>query len=450
MTVINAAKPNLIEYLIMKREQTVIKTIIFFWVVFSSPGVWAGGSTYDYPVKDPYVATIVGTPKDLKAVLPNEDDIRVREKEITIFKGRKIPDVFWYHDKLHYSLAFQKKKAPLIFNIAGTGSNYKTGKMRMMQRAFYQAGFHVVSLPSSTHTNFIVSASEKKVPGLISEDAKDYYRLMDLIYKKIKDDVEVSEFYLTGFSLGASQAAFIAKLDEKMKVFNFKKVLMINPAVNLMSSVNSMDKLLEENIPGGMNNVDAFFDEFFSELAKAYRDQQEVDFSDDDFFYSVYKNRKGKIRMDIVRAMIGMAFRLSSTNMVFTSDVMSQTGYVVPKGLVLARYDSLTDYFKVNNRFGLLDYYKDFLLPFYLNQRNGVTKENAMDHISLKGLEGYLRQSQKIGVMTNADDIILTPKDVDYIRNVFGSRAKIFPRGGHGGNIAHRVNVREMIKFFKN
>jgi hypothetical protein len=49
---------------------------------------------------------------------------------LTIFKRRKIPDVFWYHDEFRFSLAYQKKKASLIFNIAGTGSNYKSGKMR--------------------------------------------------------------------------------------------------------------------------------------------------------------------------------------------------------------------------------------------------------------------------------------------------------------------------------
>jgi hypothetical protein len=49
---------------------------------------------------------------------------------LTVFKRRKIPDVFWYHDEFRFSLAYQKKKASLIFNIAGTDSNYKAGKMR--------------------------------------------------------------------------------------------------------------------------------------------------------------------------------------------------------------------------------------------------------------------------------------------------------------------------------
>jgi len=432
----------------IKPESIIVKFLVFFLLL--STETWARDTHYDYPIKNPYLATVIGTPKNLEAVLPPEENIPVKEMGLTVFKRRKIPDVFWYHDKFRFSVAYQKRKAPLIFNIAGTGSNYKAGKMRMMQRAFYKAGFHVVSLPSPTHTNFIVTASEKRVPGLISEDAKDLYRVMHLIYKKIKHDVKVTKFYLTGFSLGGAQAAFVAKLDEKMKMFNFRKVLLINPPVNLKRSVKSMDDLLVKNIPGGINHVNEFLDDIFLDLAKAYSEEQNVDFSDSDFFFALYKNKRGAIRKDRLKVLIGMAFRFSCVNMVFTSDVMSQAGYVVPKGLKLYRYDSLTNYFKVNTRFGFMDYYKDFLFPYYSKRRKKITKNSAIYHISLKGVEGYLKRSKKIGVMTNKDDIILNSSEVDYLKSVFGTRAKIFPRGGHGGNISHYENVREMIRFFKN
>jgi hypothetical protein len=37
--------------------------------------------------------------------------------------------------------------------------------------------------------------------------------------------------------------------------------------------------------------------------------------------------------------------------------------------------------------------------------------------------------------MTNQDDIILGPGDVEFQQNVMGERAKIYPTGGHCGNI---------------
>ncbi len=137
---------------------------------------------------------------------------------------------------------------------------------------------------------------------------------------------------------------------------------MLNPSVNLMHSLQILDDLLVENIPGGIENFGQYFDEFFADLAKAYRDEQHVDFSDEDFLYALYKRKKATIRLDRMKVLIGMVFRLGSTDMVFTADVMSHFGYVVPRRLELERHDSLTPFFKVNNRFGLVDYYKDFLV----------------------------------------------------------------------------------------
>ena len=84
-------------------------------------------------------------------------------------------------------------------------------------KALYQAGFHVITLPSPTHPNFIISASQSSIPGDLTEDAADLYRAMETAWNEVKGDIEVSSFYLGGYSLGATQAAFVAKLDEERR-----------------------------------------------------------------------------------------------------------------------------------------------------------------------------------------------------------------------------------------
>ncbi len=162
---------------------------------------------YNYPVANPYAATIVGTPKALWADLPQK--IRVKTFELTVFEDREYPDLLWYNEKLRYSLAYQKGRAPLIYIIAGTGAGFRSSKMQILQRAFFQAGFHVISLSSPTHPNFIVSASRTGFPGHIVEDSQDLYRVMQLAWHQVQDRIVVSHLFLTGYSLGASQAAFV-------------------------------------------------------------------------------------------------------------------------------------------------------------------------------------------------------------------------------------------------
>ena len=54
--------------------------------------------------------------------------------------------------------------------------------------------------------------------------------------------------------------------------------------------------------------------------------------------------------------------------------------------------------------------------------------------LGLKNIEPYLKSNQKAGVITNENDFILSNEDRDYLRQLFGERAKIYPRGGHDGN----------------
>ena len=403
-------------------------------------------ASYDYPISDPIEATILSTPKEDMAILPKK--IRVKQYQtFDVFPDRDVPEVFWYNEKLRYALAYHKEQAPVMFLIAGTGAGYDSAKMKMMQKAFFQAGFHVVALSSPTHPNFIVAASSSGMPGDISSDAEDLYNVMEKMLQRSKKKELIGDFYLTGYSLGGSQAAFVAKLDEERKVFNFKKVLMINPALNIYDSAIKIDKMLVDNIPGGMDHFNDFYTKLMRNITESYVQGDFVDLSYG-FFYSAYDEilpspEEGK-------AVIGFSFRISLAELLFTSDVMTNSGYIVPKNLNLSSTDSLTDYAKVAARGdGFSEYVENILYPAFKANEPGLSLRELVDRSSLRAIEGYLKKSDKIGLVTNVDDFILADGDVDYFKQVFGSRARIYPRGGHCGNMAYKDNVAYMIDFFK-
>jgi pimeloyl-ACP methyl ester carboxylesterase len=399
---------------------------------------------YDYPFTDPYVATVLSTPAEFEDELPGK--IPIKFDKITVFPDREIPKILWHLKGLDYSYLKQKGPARLIFLIAGTGASFQSEKMKDMQRTFYHAGYHVISLSSPTHPNFIVSASASGVPGHLKEDSVDLYRVMQQIWQKLQRKMEVTDFYLTGYSLGAAQSAFIAKIDEKKKAFNFRKVLLINPPVSLYNSVIILDNMLEQNIPGGLDNFEAFYEEIISAFTDAYVHGDNVNLNNN-LLYNVYKYRKPK-NDDNIEALIGLDFRLSSGNMVFASDVLTRAGYVIPSNLELGRHDSMTDYSKVFMRLSFLDYFKGIFLPHFKKQDPGLKEADLIQKMSLKHIENYLRTSPKLGLIHNEDDIILRPGEIDYLRDVFGSRAHIFPHGGHCGNMAYPDNTAAMIEFF--
>jgi pimeloyl-ACP methyl ester carboxylesterase len=397
---------------------------------------------YGYPFVDPLEATVIGTPEIFGAELPEE--IPSEEREILVFRGRDVPDIFWYGKGLRYALSAQPGPAPLVFILPGTGANFNASKSLILQRALYQAGFHVVSLPSPLHPNFIVSASASRRPGLLPEDANDIYRLMALIRRQVQDEIEISEWHLVGYSLGATYAAFVAKLDDERRSFDFDKVLLINPPVNLANSARILDALYEEHIPT-IADFNALFNELMQVLSEHYSPTEQMLFSED-MIFQIYQRSPPPDRT--LEALIGAAFRLSSINLVFTSDVMTNAGLLVAPGHRPSLVESLTPYFKAASQLSFEDYARAILYPYYLERAPETAFKQLSELNSLRAIESYLRDTHKIGLMHNADDILLSPDEIEYLQDVFGGRAVIFPHGGHAGNLAYRDNLAHIVDFF--
>lgn len=407
---------------------------------------FAGLATaYDYPFADPYVATIVGTPPEFAEPLPA--DVPVQVDTIKMFPDRAVPGILWNFEDLYYSTIRQKGPAPLIFIVAGTGASFNSPKMGAMQKAFYRAGYHVISLSSPTHPNFIVAASTSGVPGHLEEDSADLYRVMQALWQKHGPQMDVTDFYLTGYSLGAAQSAFIAKLDEREKTFNFSRVLLINPPVSLYNSVVILDGMTS-NIPGGVDRFNEFYGQMVKAFAEVYASGDAVEFNEN-FLYQAYNHRKAQINDERLAALIGVSFRISSVNMAFTSDVLTKANYVVPKNLILKRHDNVRNYTKVLSHLSFVDYFEGILLPHFQAQDPTLTGPKLIEQLSLRRLDDYLRSSPKFGLIGNQDDLILQPGEIDYLRDLFGPRATIYPRGGHCGNMGYPDNVAAMIGFFQ-
>ncbi len=414
------------------------------FLVFIGAGVLCSKAyAYDYPFDNPYVATIIGTPEQLRAKLPKKVPVKTRSlKEI---EGREVPEVLWYYKKLYYSFVRQKRKAPLVFAIAGTGGDHNTEKNLFLMSGFYQAGFHVVGLASPTHPNFVTAASSNGVPGHLQYDSEDLYRVMQQIWDDLSDEIEVSEFYLTGYSLGGTQAAFVAKIDREEQVFNFKKVLMVNPSLTLYNSVSKLDRMLE-NIPGGQDNFNKYYAQLVQKISKVYKRSDIVEFNEDIIYRAFQEERPED---EELAAIIGVAFRISSANMIFTSDVMTNFGFVKPHNETLKKTSSMGKYLRVGMRVGFTDYYHEYLFPFYQKKDPSLTREGLADMMSLRYIEDFLRGAENIGVVHNQDDIILTKGEIDFFPEVFGDRAMIYPRGGHMGNLFHRDTLAYIVEYLK-
>jgi len=419
----------------------IIGGVLIGFLLLIPAFAWADDAVYRYPIDDSYAATILGTPQNLRP----EPSGKVPVKTMILETDLKKPEIFFYDQGLRYTVAFQDKKAPLVFLIAGTGGSSKSAKIVALMENLYHAGFHVIALPSPTSSNFIINASTSHVPGDLTEDAADLYRAMEQIWSVSRKRIEVSDFFLAGYSLGGTEAAFVAKLDEERKVFDFRRVLMLNPSVSLYNSVSRIEGLLD-GIPGGPRRVGAFFNQMVAKSADFYRKGDFIAI-DDDFLYAAYQ--ANLLNRNEAGGLIAVSFRIGCAGMIFTSDAMTNGGYVIPKNKVLKNSDPLGDYFWTYLHLSFLDYFNEYFYPHFRKVRPELTREELIESLSLKKLENYLTSSTRIGVITNEDDFILAPGELDYLRRVFGSRIKIYPSGGHLGNLEYRDNMAFLIDWLR-
>ena len=398
--------------------------------------------SYNFPIDDPYSATIIGSATMMTPGV--SENIPLKVYEIQIKDKKNIPDVFWYASKFKFSFSKQKnKKAPLIFVLAGTGSDYNTTRVKFMQRIFHDAGYHTIAISSQMSQQFMISASSNSVPGLLLEDNKDIYKAMKLAYNKIKDQVEVTDFYIMGYSLGGSNAAVLSYIDEKEKVFNFKRVFMVNPPVDLYNSAVKLDKYLDNYTGGKTKGIEKLLNTTLAKVKGGLTSEYANIGAD-----TIYNIVKGDILSDAEKeAYIGLAFRLASTDLNFISDFMTRSYVYTKNPEKVNKYTNMKEYLKAVNFATFEDYVNKIGFPYYKKYNKDLTTEDLKEKASLRVIEDYLRTSPKIAAVTNADELILNEKDFAFLKDVFKNRLVIYPKGGHCGNMFYKENVDVMLKF---
>ena len=402
---------------------------------------------YGFPLSNPFEATIAGTPPELRPDLPTDDEIDQSDHSLLLRPERehKLPANFWPVKKLRYRIATQDGPAPLIFIIAGTGAHYASGNMELLKKVFYQGGFHVVQLSSPTSYDFMAAASRYATPGISSEDADDLYRVMQAVMAN-HPRLEVTDYHLTGYSLGGLHAAFVSHLDEQRRHFNFQRVLLINPPVNLYTSVTNLDRLVQTQV-ADIHDTASFYERMLEKLTRYFQHQGSLDMTAALLFD--FQQSGQRLSDEEMAMLIGASFRFSAADIVFTSDLINRRGLIIPPGYPISEGTEITPFFR---RALLCDfdcYMAEQLVPMWRKRFDGGSLPQLVNAVSLYALEDYLRTSDKIAVMHNADDIILGRGDLGFLRRTFGPRLTLYPRGGHCGNMNYRVNTQAMLDFMR-
>lgn len=409
-------------------------TWFFSWVCLAAQAVLGQGALadadpYPYPYTNPWVAT-------LSSIWLSPQKLHFQEAELTLYPERSKLNLIGQRNRLTYSYSLQSNpSAPLIFVFSGLGGSSVGGISRFLAEQAYDAGYSVVTLPSSTHWSFALAASESGRIGYLPQDARDQLRVLSRIRRTLKRryDIRPSEFNLLGFSYGTLDAAFVAAGDLQQRKFQFKKILLINPPIDRGYAIRQLDYYHQQGLRWSEQRRESILSLALGQITQADSFLAEDIFSGDSSGWLSTLN-------DSERAwLIGLQFRNS------LRDVLYVGQQIQDDGILKTPADEFHQNLRLEEARGVtFERYLQIVVFPYWRKRLGDSQRDleqdcslmkAVNEIALKG-----RADQKLYLFYNQDDFLFHPSQAQYLER-FPGQLRSYPLGGHLGNLWFSKNI---------
>ena len=142
-----------------------------------------------------------------------------------------------------------------------------------------------------------------------------------------------------------------------------------------------------------------------------------------------------------------MAFRITLEEIIFQTQERHDSGVLLTPALPkrrASRYEEIS-------RYSYLEYFYAFILPYYAERRDDITFDDAgaerlFAMSDLRSHEEKLIANENVHFMTNDNDFLLGPGDLEWMQATFGERAHHFPHGGHLGSLGADIVRNEITE----
>lgn len=411
--------------------QKIVRSLIAItFILFLSYGQMAQAleipaSKYPFPTQDPYLATVLAsfTPSTTKY---DEWPLAYRPERLKLNYPLQKPII-----NLH--VYKQKKEAPLVMIIAGLGGNSASTNSLGLGDIYIKAGYNVILLPSNLSWSYTQAVSETGVPGYMPRDASEFYQFTKWILENAKaKGMRWDSIVLVGYSNGGVMAGFLAPIDKKQAQPLFKKILLINPGIDVLYGVQQLD-YLNDIVGAGIsqtwkNHIMGAIYTHAGDITAAKDPVQALFKMLDDL----------KIKNNHIQWVIGDQYRQSLWEIIVSSH------FVKPR-VLKTPYSK----YKLNaleaeaQSYNFLAYMNSFVIPSLTPEQQ---KTDIPYNTSLYSQMKDLKNDPRVFVFTNKDDFLLKTEDISMLKENFGDRLFLYPYGGHMGNIVVPFNVQQYLR----
>lgn len=334
--------------------------------------------------------------------------LRARERNVPMTAtGRELPVRLWRNGT----------GSPVVFILPGLGAHPAAGGVVALAELHFNEGCTVVALPSTFHAEFSRNASSVPLPGHVEIDARDTHQAMldvlDWLHTRYDYPPDVPAL-VVGQSYGGLHALVISELDRRAGHPRFTGFLALNPSINMEHGVETLDRLFEaEYLPADPGGEDPRIASLLraSQLFRRPRQMGEA---------------PPAVRADDAMFGIGVYFRMRLRDALFETQRRQDLGVLRTPASGWRREPRYEEIMAI----GFGDYAREFLTPHF----GEPSVESLFARGDLRRLQSGLAGNDRVRVIHTADDFLLGPGDLAFLRETLGDRLTLFDRGGHCGN----------------
>jgi phospholipid-binding lipoprotein MlaA len=342
--------------------------------------------------------------------------------------------------ELPYSLWMQPGPAPLMYVVPGVGGNRLSPSTLALAEIGFERGHSVVAVSSPTNWEFMRFGASVTVPGYGPADAHDLHVALTAIDRDLEARLpgRFGKRRVLGASLGGYHALLMAAREGAAAVrgasglLAFDQCVALNPPVSLEHALMQLDRFYNAPLAFPADERAARIEEIYAKVL--YLGNGDLEPGMELPFGEVES-----------RFLIGLAFRLDLQFMILQSQDLEDSGMLLTERTPLHRAPA----FREAAEYSFMEYVHAFLLPYFARREPDIafTDEGARRlflNSDLHAAEPGLLGNERVHVLTNENDFLLRPDDLDWLRETFGERLILFPDGGHLGNV-YREYLQDVI-----
>jgi len=354
---------------------------------------------------------------------PNDKDFFLKAKHRSVL----LPGS---QSKMPYTCWPAENSRGIIVILPGLGGHRLSTGVAGLAELLNSANWSVLALSSSMNPDYFLNLPVSAPPGFFAEDVKQLalairYTVEDMRQQYKLDGQNCS---VLGFSLGALNALFLSRLEAEGKAdgLTIERYLAINPPVDVIEALDRIDEYFAIPETWPENEREQHCRELFLKFAASLMDRSEA----------AQVSGSLPISLEESRFLIGLNMRLNLAEAILASQKQNNQGFMkndpgaFKKNALWAEALSLS----------FTDYMNKSVIPYYQDQFPESKHSNPSwlaEQSKLFALEKSLAKNPKVWVFQNKNDFLIREKHLDWLRKTLADRVRLFPQGGHLGNLWH-------------